>query len=68
MFKANLFRAKLKEFDKTIEDMAVVLGISSATVSRKINGISEFKRNEIQLLRYALKLSDDEVNAIFFAE
>ena len=55
MFKANLFRAKLKEFDKTIDDMAVVLGISSATVSRKINGISEFKRNEIQLLRYALK-------------
>ena len=68
MFKANLFRAKLKEFDKTIDDMAVVLGISSATVSRKINGNSEFKRNEIQLLRYALKLSDDEVNAIFFAE
>jgi transcriptional regulator with XRE-family HTH domain len=68
MFKANLFRAKLKEFDKTIDDMAVVLGISSATVSRKINGSSEFKRNEIQLLRYALKLSDDEVNAIFFAE
>ena len=68
MFKANLFRAKLKEFDKTIDDMAVVLGISSGTVSRKINGSSEFKRNEIQLLRYALKLSDDEVNAIFFAE
>lgn len=68
MFKANLFRAKLKEQDKTIDDVAVVLGVNSATVSRKINGISEFKRNEIQLLRYALKLSDNEVNAIFFAE
>lgn len=68
MFKANLFRAKLEELDKTVEDVAGALGVNPATVYRKINGTSDFTRNEIQLIRHTLSLTIDEVDNIFFAE
>lgn len=68
MFKANLFWAKLKELNKTAEDIAKVLGVNQVTVYRKVNGTSDFTRNEIQLIRHALSLTIDEVDNIFFAE
>lgn len=68
MFKANLFRAKLEELNKTVEDVAGALGVNPVTVYRKINGTSDFTRNEIQLIRHTLSLTIDEVDNIFFAE
>lgn len=67
MFKKDLFRAKVIEHGKTMRDAAIVMGCSEAALSRKVNGISDFTRNEIQLFRQAFGLSADDVEHIFFA-
>lgn len=67
MFNKDLFRAKLMEHGKTLKDAAQSIGCSESTLSRKVNGISDFTRNEIQLFRQALKLSPEDVERIFFA-
>lgn len=41
-------------------------GIKPSTMSRKINGKTEFKLCEINALRSALRLSSDETMEIFF--
>lgn len=68
MFMANLFKAKLAELNKSMSEIATVIGVNQATLYRKINGTSDFTRNEIQLIRHALSLTVDEVDNIFFAE
>ena len=67
MFNRDLFRAKIVERGKTMRDVAVAIGCSEATLSRKVNGISDFTRNEIQLFRQSFCLSSEEVEHIFFA-
>lgn len=67
MFNKDLFRAKLVEKGKTMRDTAVIIGCSEAALSRKVNGISDFTRNEIQLFRQAFNLSSEDVDRIFFA-
>lgn len=67
LFNKDLFRAKLVEHGKTMRDTAVVIGCSEAALSRKVNGISDFTRNEIQLFRQAFRLTAEEVDRIFFA-
>ena len=68
MFKVNLFKAKLAELSKTVPEVARVIGVNETTLYRKMNGSSDFNRNEIQLIRYALDLTDEEMKNIFFAE
>lgn len=66
MFNRDLFRAKIVENGKTMKDAAAAIGCSEAALSRKVNGISDFTRNEIQLFRQAFGLSTAEVESIFF--
>ena len=67
MFRVNLFKAKLVACGKSAKDVAVILGINEATLYRKMNGKSDFTRNEIQIVRQALAMTTDEVENIFFA-
>ena len=67
MFVSRLLKAKLVEKGKSNDDAAAALGIDTSTFSKKLNGISDFKRTEIELLRNFLKLSVKESEAIFFA-
>lgn len=67
MFKANQFRAKMAENEKTTREVAAAIGVNEATLYRKINGKSDFTRNEIQLIRQCLGLNAEEVENIFFA-
>lgn len=67
MFKANLFKAKLIEKGKTTSNIASAIGCNEVTLYRKINGTSDFTRNEIQLIKQELDISFDDVEAIFFA-
>ena len=60
-------RDKMSSSRKTIEALAVYLGINMSTFYRKINGESDFTRNEIMLITSFLNLTADEVFAIFFA-
>jgi hypothetical protein len=68
VFDRNLFRATVLMRGMKLEGVASELGINPATLYRKINGITEFTRMEIQLLRHTLKLSPGEADAIFFAK
>ena len=67
MFCISEFNAMLAHFDKTREDVAAMLGINPATLYRKINGQSDFTRQEIQIIRYAFNLDADSLDRIFFA-
>lgn len=50
----------------SLEQFSKVLGINVSTLSRKLNGESDFTRNEIVLSKIALKLSADDIDTIFF--
>lgn len=50
-----------------MEDVAKALDISVPTVSRKVNGSSDFLRHEIDAIRELLGLSMDDILKIFFA-
>lgn len=65
MFNKLKFKAAVIERGKTIGDVAKFLDISESTLYRKINGASEFSRDEIQNICIFLKL--DSPLEIFFA-
>lgn len=67
MFKRDLFRAEVFKHGKTMKDVALAIGCSEASLSRKVNGISDFTRNEIQRFRQMFNLSATEIEKIFFA-
>lgn len=68
VFNKNLFRAKCVEKGVTLEQVAGIIGVNQSTLYRKMNGKSDFTRNEIQLFRSEMGLSCDDVQNIFFAE
>lgn len=67
MFRLNLFKAKLVEKGVSTRDMAGIIGCNEATLYRKMNGVSDFTQNEIQLIKQALSLTSADVEDIFFA-
>lgn len=67
MFDSKKFKAKLIESGLTVTDIAKALGINEATLYRKINGSSDFSRNELTMIKAKLKLSIEEFENIFFA-
>jgi len=68
LFKQNLFKAKLAANEKTMKQIAGAIGVNEATLYRKINGTSDFTRNEIQIIRQFLSLTLEDVEKIFFAD
>lgn len=67
MFNRELFEAAVKNKGYTVKGIATIIGRNEATLHRKMSGISDFTRNEIQLIKAALNLSTEEVDNIFFA-
>lgn len=65
--KANVFNSKMALFEDSIETLAKHLGISRQTLAQKINGESEFKRNEIDEIITRYKLTPEETHEIFFS-
>lgn len=65
MFNKLKFKAAIVSKGMTIGMVAVKLGISEATLYRKINGSSDFYRDEIQKLCEILDISNP--SEIFFA-
>lgn len=65
MFDAKAFFECLNKNRMSVAELAESLGISRATLYRKISGESDFNRKEIQKCR---ELFGEQVcNAIFFA-
>ena len=61
-------RGKIVEQRLTQEKLAAAIGINPATLYKKMSGVSDFTRNEIECIRAVLALSDNDVLDIFFAE
>ncbi|MDO4649159.1 MAG: helix-turn-helix transcriptional regulator [Eubacteriales bacterium] len=66
MFDRIKFKKAVIDDGKTMADVAKYLGINEATLYRKLNGSSEFSRDEIQQICTFLHL--DSPMEIFFAE
>ena len=62
---------KLKYFmginGDTQSDLASVLGIAQSALSARMNGHTDFRKNEIDEIRKRYSLSAEEVQDIFFA-
>lgn len=67
MFCENKFHAIRVLKGKSVADIAQAIGTSTPTLYRKISGKSDFTRNEIALISKCLKISNDEMNEIFFS-
>lgn len=63
-------KAKFKYFvgkqNMTLAALAVDMGMNPATLSKKLGGISEFTRKEIQEYQRITQVSDAEMLSIFF--
>lgn len=68
MYNDKLLKAKIVEKGKSRSDIASVLGIDISTFSKKLNGVAEWKRSEMQIVRNSLGLTVEESETIFFAE
>lgn len=62
----NKLRAKIAERGTTQRDVARKIGINTSTMSKKMNGDSEFNRDEILAISLALGLNKEELNDVFF--
>ena len=67
MFDKNELKAMLARNGENQGDLANMLGLTSSGLSVKVNGIVDFKRNEIELMILRYKLSPEDVQRIFFA-
>lgn len=68
MIDRNKFRAAVIEKGLSMKEVAEYLGINVSTLYRKIGGESDFTREELQILRKKMLLSDEQIMSIFFAE
>lgn len=59
-------KGKLKEKRLSYQKVAEILGVSTTTVSNKMNGETRFYLEEIRTLSEYLELSDEEKVKIFF--
>ena len=50
----------------TLAELANKIGVDASTLYRKFKGGSEFSRNEMQIIRSVLELSDERFLEIFF--
>ncbi len=65
MFDRNLLKSELVLKGLTYEVLSKKLNITKSTLSKKINGVSEWTLSEIQAIREII--GEDKVVAIFFA-
>lgn len=63
----KLLMLEIKNHGFTLEDFSKKIGIDYTTFYRKINGVSDFTRGEIQSICKILDLSNDKLYKIFFA-
>lgn len=66
--KANVLRGKITEMGMNIGEFCERANFVRSTFDRKLNGIYEFDRDEIERIIRVLDLTPDETRNIFFAD
>lgn len=64
----NELKAECVRNGLTLENLAARIGVNPATLYRKLTGETEFRRNELQIIKLALKLNDKKFLNIFFKQ
>ncbi len=59
-------KEKLKEYGTTMGILSEKIGISRHSLYNKVKNKTEFKASEISNISQFLKLTDEDVNSIFF--
>ena len=67
MIQRNILKAKMLLEEKTQVEMAAFLGISLASVRKKVNGTIKFSLEEVKKIKEYLNLTDEEINQIFLS-
>lgn len=67
MFKVNVFYSKMALNEDSIDALADALKIARQTLSNKIEGRSEFKRDEIDVIVDRYHLTPEETHEMFFS-
>ena len=67
MFDYEQLRRLLRQKHRTCRDLAEEIGVSAVSLSRKMNGTTQFTLGEIQGIRESLGLTLRELELIFFA-
>ena len=68
MTNKRLFKSAMDKAGFTQQTLADAIGIGLATLNMKINNVRQFKTSEIVALKRILNLSNEERDAIFFAD
>ncbi|MCK0528879.1 helix-turn-helix domain-containing protein [Veillonella sp. KGMB01456] len=63
---ANLLKYYVMESGKRLADVAAAIGVTPATLYRKMSGESDFYRKEVQDIAAYLGLDRDTIDRIFF--
>lgn len=64
----RLLLSEIKLMGTTVKDMCSAIGITPPSFYRKLNGRSDFYRDEIIAIRDYLNLSEEKTRLIFFPE
>lgn len=67
MFDQKRFKAEVSLTGTTLYELCNRIGMNASTLYRKMNGISDFTRKEIQEIKNALNWDASTVDQIFFA-
>lgn len=64
----NELKAECVRNGLTLENLATKIGVNPATLHRKLSGETEFRRNELQIIKIILNLNDEKFLSIFFSQ
>lgn len=64
---SNLLRGKIVEKGLNLKQFSYKTGIKKSALYRKLAGISEFNRKEIEIMAKELNLDKEQIYNIFFA-
>ncbi len=67
MFDKNKLKYYVGKNGKTLTDIALLLNVDKSTLWRKMNGMSDFSREDVQKIKEYLHLNKEEAFEIFFA-
>ena len=68
MTNSEMFRKKVEDCGITYTYLAKKIGITRESLYKKLRNETEFKASEISNVAVILRLSQDEINKIFFAQ
>jgi hypothetical protein len=67
MFLRNKFEAISKDRQKNTKYIADILGVTCGTLYKKMAQRTDFTRGEVQAIKDALNLTEEEIISIFYA-